>query len=244
MDVIAEFQQSLSAQERDLIAGLDSPVKIQAFLDELPYSADPFYRCPLRVLRDRVAHCYDGAVFAAALLRRLGHLPRIVNLFAERDDEHLLAVYKQARAYGAVAQSNFVGLRLREPVYRTLRELVMSYFEDYYNVEHEKTLRSYTRPLNLAAFDRLQWMTRDDAMNVIAERLDKLRRIPLLDERMAANLSLMDELSYQAGMLGINEAGLYRPQAREEQGSAIKDESAAVRLGGEAKTAKTREEAT
>lgn len=218
-DALTTFEASLTGEEVRLVSGLDNPAHIQAFLDGLPYSADPFYRCPLSVLRDRQAHCFDGAVFAAAMLRRLGYPPLIVNMFAERDDEHLLAVYKRDGCYGAVAQSNFVGLRFREPVYRTLRELVMSYFEDYYNVEREKTLRSYTRPLNLRAFDRLNWMVNNDALDAIARRLDQLRRILLLTERMIANLSLVDALSYQAGMLGINEAGLYRPRPREDQTS-------------------------
>src|SRR5439155_793750 len=93
--------------------------------------------------RERVAHCYDGALFAAAALRRLGHPPLLVNMYAERDDEHLLAVFKQAGHWGAVAKSNFVGLRYRDPIYRTLRELVMSSFQDYFNVQGDKTLRGY-----------------------------------------------------------------------------------------------------
>ena len=141
------FQKALTGPERRLLTHLTSPAKIQAFLDELAYNHEDAYRCPFRVLRDRKAHCYDGAVFAAALLGRLGHPPLVVNLFPKTrdDDEHLLAVYRQGRAWGAVAKSNFVGLRFREPIYRTLRELVISYFEHYYNLAHEKTLRSYTR---------------------------------------------------------------------------------------------------
>ena len=101
------------------------------------------------MLRDRKAHCYDGAVFAAAALARLGYPPLVVNLFPKtrNDDEHLLAVYRQRGAWGAVAKSNFVGLRFREPIYRTLRELVLSYFEHYYNVAGKKTLWSYTPPV-------------------------------------------------------------------------------------------------
>ncbi|MBI1800427.1 MAG: hypothetical protein HYR71_02215 [Chloroflexi bacterium] len=187
------------------------PADVQAALDEIPYSAEDRYRSPLSVMRDRQAHCFDGALFAAAALRRLGYPPLIVNLFAERDDEHLIAIYKHGGGFGAVAKSNFVGLRFREPVYRGLRELVMSYFEPYYNVQGEKTLRSYTRPLNLTGFDRLDWMTCDDALDAIAERLDSLQRIPLLTPSMVAALSRVDGRSYRAGLLGVNEAGLYRP---------------------------------
>jgi hypothetical protein len=128
-----------------------------------------------------------------------------------RDEDHLLAVYKQDGHWGAVSKSNFVGLRFREPVYRTLRELVMSYFEQYYNVAREKTLRGYTVPLNLKVFDKLSWMSSDEPLEGIAQRLDEMRRVPVMTATMIAGLSLVDERSYQAGLLGVNEAGLYRP---------------------------------
>jgi hypothetical protein len=164
------------------------------------------------VLRERIAHCLDGALFAAAALRRLGYPPLIVDLLPrDRDDDHVLALYKQDGHWGAVAKSNFVGLRFREPVYRTLRELVMSYFEQYYNVEREKTLWGYSMPLNLKAFDKLNWMGSDEPLGAIVQRLAKMRRVPVLTETMIAGLSLVDERSYQSGLLGVNEAGLYKP---------------------------------
>src|SRR5437764_11193867 len=100
-----------------LPAGLDSPAAIQAFLDEIPYSADPFYRCPASVVRDRKAHCFDGAVFAAAALRRIGFPPLIVDMLPERDDDHVLAIFKIDGSWGAIAKSNFVGIRFREAVH-------------------------------------------------------------------------------------------------------------------------------
>jgi hypothetical protein len=204
------FIASPTAEMRDLLGGLDSPARIQAFLDDIPYSGEEVYRCPLRVLQDRQAHCADGALFAAAALRQLGHPPLIVDLLAERDDEHLLAAYRQDGHWGAIAKSNFVGLRYREPVYRSLRELVMSYFEVYFNVACEKTLRGYTQPLNLSPFDRCNWMTSDEHLEAIMHRLDRVRRFYILTPAMRANLSRVDERSCQAGMLGVNAAGLYQ----------------------------------
>ena len=208
------FQKLLASDERRLLGQLTSAVKIQAFLDELKYSHEDAYRCPLRVLRDRMAHCYDGAVFAAAALERLGDPPLIVNLFPEtrRDDEHLLAVFRRRGAWGAIAKSNFIGLRFREPVYRTLRELVISYFEHYYNVARERTLRSYTRALNLAVFDRCAWRTRNETMDRIADRLNAMRRIPLLKRSMITGLTPLDEGSYRAGLQAANLAGLFIPE--------------------------------
>jgi hypothetical protein len=195
-----------------LPAWLDSPAAIQAFLDEIPYSADPFYRCPRRVLEDRMAHCFDGALFAAAALRPLGFPPVIVEMLAERDDSHMLAIFKADGRWGAVAKSNFVGLRFREAIYSSLRELVMSYFESFYNVDREKTLRGYTVPLSLATFDRVRWTTRDEPMEAIAKRLDEIRRVSVVTPRMVARFSPMDSRSYEAGLLGVVAEGLYKPE--------------------------------
>ncbi len=219
MTAVEAFDHALTAAERRLVKRLRTPHDIQLILDEITYSADPIYRCPLRVLRDRTAHCFDGAMFAAATLRRLGYPPLVLDIFPnERDDDHLLALYKEDGCWGAVAKSNFVGLRYREPVYRTLRELVMSYFESYYNVAREKTMRAYTVPLNLKAFDKLGWMTRDEPLDRIAERLDQIRRVPVLTAAAAAGLSPVDERSFQAGLLGVNEAGLYKPSPPDSKG--------------------------
>jgi hypothetical protein len=211
MSAVEYFDQALTKSERQMMARLTTPRKIQDFLDELPYSLETIYRCPLRVFRERVAHCFDGALFGAAALRRLGYPPLILNTPAiVQDDDHLLALYKRDGHWGAVAKSNFVGLRFREPIYRTLHELVMSYFEQFYNAERKKTLRSYTVPLNLKAFDKLNWMTSDESLERIGERLDEIRKVRLLTRRMIANLSLVDERSYQAGLFGANKAGLYK----------------------------------
>ncbi len=213
MSAVKAFEQALSRSERQVVARLTEPRDIQAFLDELPYSAEAIYRCPLRVLRDRMANCFDGALFAAAGLGRLGYPPLILDILPSAlDDDHLLALYKRDGHWGAVAKSNFVGLRFREPVYRTLRELVMSYFEQYYNVVREKTLRGYTVPLNLKAFDKLNWMSSDEPLEAITRRLDEIRKVPVVTPTMVAGLSLVDKRSYQAGLLGVNEAGLFRPE--------------------------------
>lgn len=205
------FGRDLSADERAIVSRLTGPAAIQAFLDSIPYSTDEFYRCPLRVLRDRTAHCFDGAMFAAAALRRIGYPPLILDILSNgRDDEHLLALFKVDGCWGAVAKSNFVGLRFREPVYRTLRELVMSYFEQYYNLEREKTLRGYTGPLNLKRFDRLNWMAADETMELVAQRTEEIRRVMLIDAEMEKRLSPVDERSYQAGLTGSDPNGIYK----------------------------------
>jgi len=198
-------------EETEIFRSLQSPFAIQAFLDTVPYSADPIYRCPGRVIRDRKAHCFDGALFAAAALRRIGYRPLILDMLAERDDDHLLALYKVDGRWGSVAKSNFVGLRFRDPVYKTLRELIMSYFEDFYNIEGEKTLRGYTLPIDLSRFDRLDWMRRDEGLDEIAAALDRQRRVSILTKSQSELLQKMDARSYHAGMMGVNPDGLWRP---------------------------------
>ncbi len=215
MSAVEEFNKALTKSEHRMMSKFATPRKIQDFLDRIPYSVETIYRCPLRVLRERTAHCFDGAMFGAAALLRLGYPPLILNMPAIlHDDDHLLALFKRDGRWGAVAKSNFVGLRFREPIYATLHELVMSYFEQFYNVERKKTLRAYTVPLNLKAFDKLSWMTSDEALERIGERLDEIRKVRLLTRRMIANLSLVDERSYQAGLLGANKDGLYKAPAK------------------------------
>ena len=213
MSASEAFANALTPDECRVMSNLTTPHTIQLFLDELAYSTEPIYRCPLRVLRERVGHCFDGALFAAVALRNLGYPPLILDMVPnDRDDDHLLALYRRDAHWGAVAKSNFAGLRSREPIYRNLRELVMSYFEQYYNVEREKTLRGYTLPLNLKAFDKLDWTVRDEPLEEIAQRLDEIRRITLLTPAMIDGLSLTDERTYLTGLQGANEAGLHRPE--------------------------------
>ena len=212
MSVLNEFEKLLSRPEKKVLQKLTAPAQIQNFLDSIPYSTESIYRCPLRVLREQVAHCFDGALFAAAALRRLGHAPLILDLIpSQRDDDHVLALFKIERHWGAIAKSNFSGLRFREPLFRSLRELALSYFEQYYNTAREKTLRGYSPPLNLKTFDRLGWMYQDQSLELIAAKLDTLKRFPLLTRKMISGLQPVDLRSHRAGLLGADERGLFKP---------------------------------
>ncbi len=185
---------------------LSSPEKIQYFLDyDIAYNKEEegeSCRSPLRVLRDRLAHCAEGAFFAAAALRVNGHEPLIVDLEAVRDDDHLLAVFKEDGHWGAIGKSNYAGLRFREPVYRTIRELIMSYFDHYYNPRGEKTLRGFSRPVNLKRFDRTGWMTREDDLWDICEYLCIIPHSRVMTSRMERRRRRMDRRLYEAGMVG------------------------------------------
>lgn len=205
---------TLPPEISDLLTSFRSPYDVQTYLDSTPYSPEERNRCPVNVVRERLAHCLDGALLGALGLRVLGHPPVIVDLQSDDglDDDHVLAVYRVNGLWGAVAKSNFNGLRFREAVFRSLRELAMSYFEDYFNVDGIKSLRYYTIPLNLGKVDRCDWMSKDSGADEI-ERLLKHRRKTALVPRGAIKLfSKMDELGYKAGMLGVNHSGLFKPK--------------------------------
>jgi hypothetical protein len=208
---IFNFNKYWNKEELDIFKSLTTPAKIQSFLDSIPYSEESRYRSPRSVLRDRKAHCYDGAIFAAAALRRLGYPPIIIDMIAYRDDDHIIAIFKRNGFIGSVAKSNFVGLRYREPIYKNYRELIMSYFDSYYNLDWQKSLRSYTVPLNLSSFDKFNWMIDDKGMDEIEKRLFKIKTIKLLTQKMIRYLSPIDDRTYNAGMLGANMAGMYKP---------------------------------
>ena len=196
--------------ERAILRRLSTPARIQDFLDTLRYRPEDEPGCPRRVLEERCANCYDGAILAAAALRELDHPPLLLDLWAVRDDDHVLAVYRVDGLLGAVAKSNFVGLRFREPVCRTLRELVLSYFEQYFNASGEKTLRGFSPLLDLRRFDRYDWTFRDEPLRYVSDRLDAMPHQRLLSTAAERRLSPVDPRSREAGMLGTAPEGLYK----------------------------------
>ncbi len=184
------------------LRGLKDPYGIQRFLYGLPYHLADSAWSPQRVLREKTAHCLEGAIFAAAALRANGYPPLIIDFEAKRDTDHVLAVYQIDGCWGAIAKSNFSGLRYREPVYRSLRELALSYFEDYFNLLGERTLRRYSAPVNLKRFDHLDWMTTEEPIWFIADYLTKIRHFPLITRLQIDRLHRVDEHSLRAGLVG------------------------------------------
>jgi hypothetical protein len=211
---VRDFYAQLDARERKVMSGLTSPTQIQAWLDAMPYSTDPIYRAPLTVLRDRRAHCFDGACFAALALARLGHPPRLVDMLPWDDDDHVLAIYRRGPCFGSIAKSNFTGLRGREPVYRTLRELLMSYFEPFFNMAKNRTLRGYTRPLSLRKFDGEGWTHRDQTMSTIADALDASPRVTLFSPAQVRAFSKVDDLTVRSNLWAADPKGLREPKNR------------------------------
>ena len=212
MDTNSLFLNQLTKTEKSFIDNLDTPFKIQAFLDTVIYPGGEENRSPIEVLRQRKAHCLDGALFAASVLRLLGFEPQIIDMMPDpgKDDDHILALFKVGSHWGAVAKSNFSGLRFREPIHRTLRELVLTYFDDSFNIRGEKTLRYYSRPVHLSCFDRMNWMTDSKGVGAVEKHLYKVKMIPLITPEQASYLSPVDKRSFDAGTLGLNNDGVYK----------------------------------
>ena len=184
------------------LRSLKDPYGIQRFLDDMPYHTADTAWSPRRVLREGTAHCLEGAIFAAAALRANGLPPLLLDLEAEHDTDHVLAVYRVNGHWGAVAKSNFAGCRYREPVHRSLRELAMTYFNLYFNLRRERTLRTFSRPVNLARFDHLQWMTTEKPIWFIVDYLFEIHHYKLLRPRMGKRLHRIDERLFRAEVLG------------------------------------------
>ena len=203
---IHEFEIRLPQPLRAVYRSLKSPQAIQAYLDSLPYRAEELDRSPLRVMSDGQAHCLDGGIFAALALWRIGFRPLIVDLIPApgSDDDHVLAVFQVDGLWGTLAKSNYPNLRYREPVHRSLRELAMTYFEFYFSLKREKTLRGYTRPLDLSLFKNPAWMWEEEGIKIISKRLYSLKSIPLVSEMSAASLNISDERTYKAGTYGTD----------------------------------------
>lgn len=192
-----------SADERAVLKKLSTPRRIQDFLDSLDYNTEKggdTCRSARRVLRDRTAHCFEGALFAAAALRVNGHKPLVVDLVAVRDDDHVIAVFKEKGLWGAVAQSNFSGLGYRPPVFRTVRELAMSYFEQYFNDVPEYTLRKYSVPVDLARYDCHDWMTSEKELFIMSDVLRAVRHYDVRPKGL--RLGRVRERVYKAGCVG------------------------------------------
>ena len=181
---------------------LKTPARIQKFVDALEYQYADTAGSPARVLRERKGHCLEGALIAAAALRVNGHPPLVMDLESVRDDDHVVALYRERDLWGGIAKSNFAGLRFRAPIYRTLRELALSYFEHYYNLRGERTLRSYSMAVNLARLDSQHWMTAEEDVWCVPELLIAARHYALFPDKVARALPRLDRRSFEAGMHG------------------------------------------
>ncbi len=201
MSFLTKFQSHLNAELRKQFLELKTPFAIQEYLDGMPYIGEERDRSPLNVMSDRQCHCLDGGFFAALALWRIGFKPLLIDIVPApgMDDDHVLALYQADACWGAIAKSNYVNLGFREPVYKSLRELVMTYFEHYVSIHKEKTLRGYTRPLDASRHTQLHWAWDEVGANQLYHQHFYGRKmIPLITSRMATRLNSLTDRAYAA----------------------------------------------
>lgn len=211
---VAKFD---SEDELKVLRQFKKPYDVQIFLNEIKYNPDSITNSPKQVILTQKANCFEGALFAAAALRTIGYKPLIVDMISMNDDDHVIAIYKQNNFFGAVAKSNTTLLRYREPVYRTLRELVMSYFDFYFNMFGEKSLRSYSNPVNLSRFDKYNWITTDDDLGFIGDYLYKIKHHSIISKKQIRKLNSADNDLIKLCFSGSVKEGLFKPKKREEK---------------------------
>jgi len=199
MTFLTKFESQLSKAQGKKLNRLNTPFAIQEYLDGMPYIAEQRNRSPLNVIRDEQCHCLDGGFLAALALWQIGFKPLLIDLVPApcTDDDHVLAIYKINERWGAVAKSNYLNLGFREPVYKDLRELVMSYFEHFISIDQKKTLRGYTRPFDASRYTRLNWAWDEDGANQLYDQHFYGRKsIVLIAPRTARRLQRVTDRAY------------------------------------------------
>ncbi len=209
-----------NTEEEKIFKKLNSSKKIQDFLNSLTINfekkGETVYS-PRMVIKHKKAHCMEGAMFAAAALEYHGQKPWVMDLRSiDSDYDHVVAVFQQFGCYGAISKTNHAVLRYREPIYKTIRELALSYFHEYFTDSGKKTLREYSRIFDLSWFDKhphpqplsqrergekYSWRTSEENLFEIPEKLDKIKHYSILSSAQVKNLRKADAIEIKAGKL-------------------------------------------
>lgn len=204
MDFLEQFESYLPRGLRKTFIGLDTPFAIQEYLNSLTYKAEERDRSPLNVMLDGQGHCLDGGFLAALGLWRIGFKPRLIDIVPDPsvDDDHVLALYQIEGRWGALAKTNYINLGFREPVYKNLRELVMTYFEHYVSIRQQKCLTGYTRIFEASRYIQYNWAWDEAGANAVYHKHFYGRRsIRLITPSMAQRLSPVTDQAYAAETL-------------------------------------------
>jgi hypothetical protein len=193
----------LTEKEEKNFKSLKTPAQIQDFINKIPVNFD-YHKdtcmSPRVVLRKNKCHCIEGAILAALALRFQGHPPLILHIKTIKEDyEHVIAVFKKNNFWGAISKTNHGVLRYREPIYRDIRELVMSYFHEYTDKKGRKTMRSYSLPVNLSKFDNKNWEIDEKDLWYIDNYLDKIKHFKIINRKQIKNLRKADKIEKKIG---------------------------------------------
>ncbi len=209
MNIVKKFDNKkigLTAEEFALLSALNSPSKVQSFVSAIPHNFErngDSCMSVREVLAKRRAHCIEGAIVAALAFWINGERPLLMDLVAGGGDfDHVVALFKRDGCWGAISKGNHAYTLYRDPVYRTLRELAMSYFHEYYDLEGKKTLREYSLPFDVRKFKPEQWITGADAWT-IAEDIGGARHFPLVTAHQVGKLREIDDIERKVAKMTI-----------------------------------------
>lgn len=193
---------SFTQQEKSLLKKLNTPAKVQDFLNSLPFNFEKngeTIKSPIRVLRRRSAHCLEGALLGAFILSLHGFTPYLIHLKTTKDDDdHVIAPFKKGELWGVLSKTNHTVLRYREPIYKNIRELAMSYFHEYFLPNGQKTLRQYSALLNLNTLNR-DWAIEEKDLWYVDNKLDKIKHYNIVPKSYIKKLRKVDRVEIRAG---------------------------------------------
>lgn len=200
-----------TADERRYLRRLNSPQKIQDHLDMLIYNPDNSALSPRWVMLTGEAHCFEGAMLAAAAFEFHGGKPWVCDLVGHRDDHHVISLYKTTKGWGSVGKSNCSVLRARSPVYRSVRELVMSYFDLYFNTKGQMSLLEFAGPIDMNRYNNQNWRTSDEDLQEMGMSFEELPHQRIMTVRELEKLPKATKRLSDSCYLGADPAGLFKP---------------------------------
>src|SRR3989338_2389228 len=193
---------SFSKKEIILLQKLNTPAKVQNFLNKIPFNFEERgerLKSPILTLKTRRAHCFEGALLGAYILSLCGFPPLVLHLKTTKEDyDHVLAPFKINGLWGALSKTNHTVLRYRDAIYKNIRELVLSYFHEYFLNDGEKTLRQYSRPLNLNTLGK-NWIVQKGDLWYIDKKLDEIKHYNILPKMRIKKLRKADKIEIRAG---------------------------------------------
>ncbi len=196
--------------ERRFLRSLNTPEKIQGYLDQLIYNPTDHASSPRWVMITGEGHCFEGGMLAAVALEFHGHKPLMVDLIAHNDDHHVVTVYRTETGWGSLSKSNTTLLGGRHPFYQDVRELVMSYFDFYFNTKGKLALYGYSNPINLNRYNSWSWRTTDNDLMEMGMAFNDLTHYELADTRKLVKLKPVSKRLQDACFLGADPNGLYK----------------------------------
>ena len=192
-------------RELKLFRRLNTPRKIQDFINSVPVNFEPngdSCLSPREVIKQNRAHCVEGALLAATVLWFHGSRPQLMDIRSNRKDvDHVVALFKKNGYWGAISKTNHAVLRFREPVYKTPRELALSFFHEYFDDTGKKNMREFSEPFDLSKIKDRSWMTSKDNLWNLVRALDESRHYKILNKKQIANLRLADAIEIKAGKI-------------------------------------------